>query len=125
MQFGTLKPRVELVRKPRAELTPVRNARIRGSTGYRIRDAILTRDAGVCQCARCTLAGVVKLAHEVDHIVPIWAGGREADSNRCAINRDCHRAKTADEARMRALGAFDPAAWSAPCLARIAALRAA
>ena len=121
MQFGTLRPRVELLRKPRSELTPVRNARIKGSTGYRIRDAILTRDAGVCQCARCIRSGAVRPAHEVDHVVPIWAGGREADSNRAAINRGCHQAKTADESRMRSRGLFDPDAWATLTLARIAA----
>lgn len=121
MQFGTLKARVEMLRKPRANITPVRNARIKGSTGYRIRDAILTRDAGVCQCARCIRDGAVRLAHEVDHVVPIWAGGREADDNRASINRDCHRLKTADEAGMRARGVFDPEAWARVTLAKIAA----
>jgi 5-methylcytosine-specific restriction protein A len=125
MQFGTIKPRVEMLRKPRAELSPVRNARIRGSTGYRIRDQILTRDAGVCQCARCIRDGAVRLAHEVDHVVPIWAGGRESDDNRAAINRECHRMKTAAESGMRARGAFDPEPWSTPCLERIAARRGA
>ena len=124
MQFGTLKARVEMLRKPRADLTPVRNARVKGSTGYRIRDAILTRDAGLCQCARCIRDGAVRLAHEVDHVVPIWAGGRESDDNRASINRECHRLKTADESGMRARGVFQAEVWAEPTLARIAALRA-
>lgn len=125
MQFGTIKPRVEMLRAPRADLTPVRNARVRGSTGYRIRDAILTRDAGVCQCARCIRDGATRPAHEVDHVVPIWAGGRESDDNRASINRACHKLKTADEAGMRARGVFLPEVWAEPTLAKIAAPRGA
>ena len=123
MQFGTLKARVEMLRKPRADLTPVRNARVKGSTGYRIRDAILTRDAGLCQCARCIRDGAIRLAHEVDHVVPIWAGGRESDDNRASINRECHRLKTADEAGMRVRRDFQAEVWAEPALARIAAPR--
>ena len=80
------------------------------------RDRILTRDRGVCRCAQCLQTGMLRPAHQVDHVVPLWAGGAESDFNRCSINRECHRLKTAAEARMRAMLAFDPAEWSTPCL---------
>jgi 5-methylcytosine-specific restriction protein A len=67
------------------------------------RNRIMRRDAGLCRCAECKEAGLVKLAHEVDHITPLWDGGVDADSNLQAINRDCHKRKTAEEARRRLL----------------------
>lgn len=76
--------------------------RIRGSALQKIRDRILTRDCGLCQCTRCKETGAVKLATIVDHIVPLWAGGREDDSNRQAISDECHDLKSSDEARQRA-----------------------
>lgn len=119
MQFGTLKPRVGQLRKPGPQTTAVRAARATGGEWARARHRILTRDRGVCQCARCIESGQLRPAHEVDHVVPLWAGGAEADSNRSAINRGCHKLKTAAEAAMRAAGAFDAEPWAKPTLARI------
>ncbi|EHR71378.1 hypothetical protein BurJ1DRAFT_2549 [Burkholderiales bacterium JOSHI_001] len=92
----------------------VRNTqRDAGRIRQRNSDRIMTRDKGLCQCARCRAAGSLKLASEVDHVLPLWAGGKEADSNRAAINRDCHAAKTKAETRMRARGytPADPDEW--------------
>ncbi|MFN7433655.1 MAG: HNH endonuclease signature motif containing protein [Betaproteobacteria bacterium] len=65
---------------------------------------ILRAANGVCQCAQCKATGQLRPAHEVDHIVPVWDGGGEGDANLQAINRECHKAKTADEARRRGGG---------------------
>jgi hypothetical protein len=43
-------------------------------------------------------------ATEVDHTLPLWAGGREADDNRLSLSTDCHAKKSAREAEMRAKG---------------------
>lgn len=57
------------------------------------RARILRRDGRVCY--RCARGG----CNEVDHIVPASRGGTDDDSNLAAICTDCHKAKTAREAR--------------------------
>jgi 5-methylcytosine-specific restriction enzyme A len=66
------------------------------------RERVLRRDCGVCRCDECKATGALKPAHEVDHHIPLWKGGTEDDENLKAINRDCHKAKTAREAAERA-----------------------
>ena len=82
--------------------------RIRGSSLQAIRERILSRDCGICVCARCQRDCVTRLASIVDHRVPLWAGGREADDNRQAISVECHDLKSAHETACRARGAFVP-----------------
>lgn len=104
-RIATASPRMQLASamgRMARKLTPAATVRIRGAELQAIRDRILTRDKGVCQCKRCKADGIVRLAHQVDHVVPLWKGGAEDDTNRQAINRDCHDLKSADEARERA-----------------------
>jgi 5-methylcytosine-specific restriction endonuclease McrA len=118
MDFGSIKPRVAKLRQGRLRVTPVYVARSsRGDT--RVRDRVMVRDKGLCHCARCLQSGALLPAHQVDHVRPLWAGGAESDDNRASINVECHKRKTADEARMRASGAFDPSVWVDPYLTRI------
>ena len=67
-----------------------------GRPWRRLRAAILLRDQYMCQCPECNGAGL--LAHEVDHIIPIAKGGTDEPSNLQAINRDCHKRKSAVDA---------------------------
>lgn len=69
-----------------------------GAAWRRVRDRIMRRDGGVCRCAECKQLGRIREAHEVDHIVPKAQGGTDDDDNLQAINRECHKAKTAREA---------------------------
>lgn len=108
MKLTSLKPRVQQLRCGVATMRSG-DERIRGNSLQAIRRRILARDCGVCQCARCKATGDTRPATLVDHVVPLWAGGREDDSNRQAINAECHDAKSAHEARARAAGAF--VAW--------------
>lgn len=62
--------------------------RIRGHALQRIRDRILSRDCGVCQCDRCKASGEIRTATIVDHIVPLWAGGGEHDGNRWRLSAE-------------------------------------
>lgn len=62
-----------------------------------IRARVLARDGWTCQCEECAATGRVLVAHEVDHIVPLAAGGTDDMSNLRAINRECHKVKTALE----------------------------
>ncbi len=69
-----------------------------GGDWKRRRLRILARDNYICQCSRCKDDGIIRAAHEVDHIVNLAQGGGAGDDNLQAINRECHRLKTASEA---------------------------
>lgn len=83
-----------------------RHARGYGREWSRIRQRIMQRDMGLCQCEECQAAGRTLAAHEVDHRIgkAEWQrrhgslAGVDDDSNLRAINRDCHRRKTQREA---------------------------
>ena len=115
MEYRSIKPRVAKLAPGRLQKSAVYVARV-SRADPRIRERILVRDKGLCHCAKCLQTGALKLAHQVDHVRPLWAGGTESDSNRCAINVECHKLKTADEARMRATMTFDPTVWVDPYL---------
>jgi 5-methylcytosine-specific restriction enzyme A len=71
----------------------------------RLRVEVLTRAMGLCECAECRALGRDLIASEVDHIVPLWAGGAPRDpANLQAMARECHAAKSAAEAKARAGG---------------------
>lgn len=95
-----LRPRLATVTNAVGTSIPP-TVRIRGGALQTIRARILLRDNGICRCDECKASGAVKIAHEVEHRVPLWAGGAEDDSNRYAINRECHKRKTAREAAER------------------------
>lgn len=98
-----LKPRVAPANVRRVStLTVASTVRITGTTGQSIRERVMRRDRGMCQ--PCLRDGYARLAQFVDHIVPLWAGGAEADENRQAICKPCHDAKSAAEAAARAAG---------------------
>lgn len=72
-----------------------------GRPWRRKREQVMKRDGYLCQCEECKASGRLLIAHEVDHIDnKRGPDGRLNDSltNLRAINRDCHRAKTAREA---------------------------
>ncbi len=98
----SLKPRVAPLDLRRVRPLTVRDQRNLSSAAWqRTRLRILREANGVCQCAQCKATGQLRPAHEVDHIVPVWAGGGEGDANLQAINRECHKAKTSAEAARR------------------------
>jgi len=76
--------------------------RVRGSAGVRDRERIRARDCGLCQ--ECKRQGKTALGGPVDHIVPLWKGGSDDDSNKEVLCVPCHDAKTAREAAARARG---------------------
>jgi 5-methylcytosine-specific restriction protein A len=80
-----------------------RHKRGYGAEWDKIRERILIRDKGMCQCTDCK--GMKLPANEVDHIVSKakaarlrWTQARiDADDNLQAINHDCHLKKSAEE----------------------------
>jgi 5-methylcytosine-specific restriction endonuclease McrA len=66
-----------------------------------IKRAIRARSQGWCECTSCAQSGAPLPAHEFDHRVPLWEGGGNELGNWQHLSRDCHRAKSASEARRR------------------------
>ena len=96
-----LKPAIRCVS---ATIKPLRVDRLPGDRWMRLRASILQRDGGICRCARCevirqTDPAHALPAHEVDHVTPLDEGGSNDPSNLRAINRECHRLKSADDRR--------------------------
>lgn len=48
-------------------------------------------------CVSCEARGIIKQASDVDHVVPLSAGGVDDESNYQSLCHDCHSAKTALE----------------------------
>ena len=65
-----------------------------GSAWDRLRAVVLRRDGYLCQCAVCKSTGRVRLASQVDHIIPKAKGGTDALSNLQAIHAECHVIKS-------------------------------
>jgi 5-methylcytosine-specific restriction endonuclease McrA len=61
------------------------------------RKAVIDRQGGVCKRSYCDAPAV-----DVDHVLPLWSGGTNANDNLEALCVDCHKQKTAAEAKARA-----------------------
>lgn len=77
------------------------HVRLGGYDKKRLDDAAMKRARGLCECPECRLLPRPLPAEEIDHILPLWEGGAEDLANRQALNKDCHKRKTAAEARRR------------------------
>lgn len=66
----------------------------------RVKDRIRERQGNRCAISGVLLGPGVKV--EYDHIVPLWLGGANTESNLQAVTSESHKAKTATEAKVRA-----------------------
>ena len=57
-------------------------------------------------CVACARIGRVRAAQEVDHVVPLHAGGADDARNLQGLCRPCHAAKTARDAGHKLRGSF-------------------
>lgn len=105
-KLQTLGQRISTLNFQRAPTLTTKNQRITGSTLQKIRERVLRRAKGLCECAECRAPGAIpKRADYIDHIQPLWEGGVEDphdDSNRQALAKECHDKKSAEEAKRRA-----------------------
>ena len=69
--------------------------RIRGRRLQKMREQLLAQQP---LCAACDRLGVVRLATERDHIIPLTKGGTDDPSNIQALCHDCHESKSLGEA---------------------------
>lgn len=75
-----------------------RHARGYGSEWDRIRKVILARDHYICQCPDCKGGELrVRVANQVDHILPKANGGTDDPSNLRAVNFECHAKLTLEQ----------------------------
>lgn len=107
MRLQTLKPRLATAPFSRLQVLKGRPGTVerkRGSAGVKDRSKIRERDCGLCQA--CKEQGRVSLGAEVDHKVPLWAGGSDEEGNKWLLCQPHHDAKTAREAAERAAGGY-------------------
>ena len=68
--------------------------RLRGS-GLQKRNRRLAREKPLC--VRCQEKGRVAAANEWDHIIPLWKGGKDEESNLQGLCGPCHKDKTRED----------------------------
>ena len=73
--------------------------RKRGYAAVKQRKRIMEAHNWLCQA--CKANGLIRIAKEVDHTIPLEDGGSDDDSNQRPLCLECHKAKTAAEASMR------------------------
>lgn len=107
------KPRIPAAttRIPMAQATRMQQAprigathRDRGRARQEARLRIWLRDGPNCKgCGKLIdITPGTPDPFELDHTVPLWKGGKDADHNRQCLCPDCHDAKTRGEAAERA-----------------------
>lgn len=75
-----------------------RHERGYGNAWDKLRKIILRRDHGLCQCEECKRLGRLLAASHVDHIKRKCDGGTDDPSNLRAVNAECHKRITAEQA---------------------------
>lgn len=95
-RLTTVKPRVAFARQ---RIVSHYVERIRGRANQVRRERILSAHP---LCAACDAQGLTALATVVDHVVPLWKGGADHDTNLQPLCTSCHAAKSALEAAERA-----------------------
>jgi 5-methylcytosine-specific restriction protein A len=105
VKLQTLKPRLQSAGSRIVTLAPTRpeaTPRKRGWAGVQGRERIRRRDCGLCRA--CQRNGKTSVGAAVDHIIPLWKGGSDDDSNKELLCDPCHDTKSAREAAERAAG---------------------
>ena len=100
-RLKTLKPRIQTLSTSRVQTLTARpeaTPRLRGRKWMECRESWLRLHP---LCCDCEAEGVTKVAEEVDHIIPLWKGGADDESNYASRCKDHHAAKTAQEAKER------------------------
>lgn len=100
MKLKTLKSTLPTLKVGLPTLTtnPASTPRLRGRAGVERRRRWLEQHP---LCAKCEEAGITRAATVPDHIVPLWKGGADDDSNLMSLCAPHHAEKTAAEAAER------------------------
>jgi 5-methylcytosine-specific restriction protein A len=95
-RISTLKPHVQLLDPLLKPVESPSERRIRGRRLQAERRRLF-RDSPLC--ALCEKRGIVRVAVERDHIVPLHKGGADTAENTQGLCKECHQIKTAYERR--------------------------
>ena len=107
-RIAAVPPRIRMAQPAKLQQAPrigaTRRDRGRGRQEARLR--IWLRDGPNCMgCGKLIdITPGTPDPFELDHTVPLWAGGQDNDANRQCLCPTCHQAKTAREAAGRARG---------------------
>lgn len=99
-KIPTLKPRLQTMEPRRLPMAGKAGSteRPRGRIWQEARQVVMVRDG-----YRCRQCGSIDVRHEIDHIVPLEAGGSALGlGNLQTLCKACHAEKTASEAGLRA-----------------------
>jgi 5-methylcytosine-specific restriction protein A len=77
---------------PKPRMARESHGRIQGRAGVKLRQRRLQRTNYLCE--DCLDAGLTRLAEQVDHVIPLHAGGEDVDSNTRNLCSEHHRDKT-------------------------------
>ena len=100
MKLQALQPRLQTLVSER--IKPQETERLRGRAAVDRRARWLYLHP---LCVECTKEGRVTAGVNVDHVIPLWAGGKDDyETNGQTLCRPHHLAKSAEEAAERARG---------------------
>lgn len=101
-QVTVLRPSITMIARHAPEQVA---QRLRGAALQAMRKRIGNRDGWLCQCPECQASGQplqINLATlQVDHCIPLYAGGTNDPSNLRALHTNCHARITAAQAAER------------------------
>lgn len=83
--------------------------RIRGRKGVELRQRRLLRTNYLCEM--CAAQGIMRLADEVDHIIPLAKGGKDIDENTRNLCDEHHKQVTAEQFGFRKRAAIGLDGW--------------
>jgi len=87
-RIGTVQPAFLRDKQPRSQdSTP----RLSGQKAYDRRNRWLDKHP---LCCLCEALGTTTAGQEVDHVIPLWKGGADDESNFQTLCKPCHRNKT-------------------------------
>lgn len=99
-RLQTLKPRLQEVAGRNIQMAPTPSSkRTTGRKRQEMKLRVWTK--ALATCASCSRTCDFDCWH-MDHIVPLWQGGVDLESNMQVLCIPCHKEKTAQEAAERA-----------------------
>ena len=100
-RLKTIKPRLATHNAQRVKTLDIRpgaTPRTRGRAWMEARARWLRKHP---LCIHCMAQDRTTAADEVDHVIPLWMGGRDDETNYQSLCKACHAEKTAAEAKGR------------------------
>jgi len=75
-------------------INPIATPRMRGDNWMRTRARWFRLNP---LCVMCHANGFIQLANQLDHVIPLYKGGADDESNYQSLCVECHKIKSAEE----------------------------